>query len=668
MILRQVVVNNFRVFSGTHKFDLAPRCNGHEKPVVLFGGLNGSGKTTLLTSVRVGLYGRQALGKGATSNDYNEFLIQNTHKNPTASVPNSSARIELIFDYARQGVIEEYRVIRSWKLSNGKVNEKVVIHRNGNLLEEFNAEQCQSFLNELIPIGVSELFFFDGEKISDLAEDESGRTLQTAVKKLLGLDIIERTRNDIAIYLRRENVKVLPDDIRLEIDALESELSLTLKAKDESIDAFERLESARLEIQEKIKRLNQTLDASGGAWANTRAQEETNQRELISRIATLDKLILNEMSGAYPLTFAPKTLSNLLNALRSSADQRHKNLIANLINERLVAINHQLEERLKEEASEAKQIVLDQLKELAQSSSGEQPSHLDLSDSQIAQLEHLITVEASESLKHVEELKREKNELEKQLEHSSIRLERAPLHEQVAASLEQLKILNSEDGKLSNKIKLSLETVKKELSKALELNRKIERLHASIADTHSSSSAIKHARQASALLSEFSKRTSERRIRELEEKFIECYKKLARKEDLEFSAKIDPNTFLISLLDEQGNTINRNEISAGEKQIYAIAILEALAKTSGRKLPIIIDTPLGRLDSKHREKLVNNYFPTASHQVIILSTDTEIDEEFYKALEPSISHAYHIDFDEASRSSIASEGYFWSEQNMMEAI
>lgn len=668
MILRQVVVNNFRVFSGTHKFDLAPRSNGHEKPVVLFGGLNGSGKTTLLTSVRVGLYGRQALGKGATSNDYNEFLIQNTHKNPTASVPNSSARIELIFDYARQGVIEEYRVIRSWTLSNSKVNEKIGIHRNGSLLEEFNAEQCQSFLNELIPIGVSELFFFDGEKISDLAEDESGRTLQTAVKKLLGLDIIERTRNDIAIYLRRENVKVLPDDIRLEIDALERELSLTLKAKDESIDAFERLESERLEIQEKIKRLNQTLDASGGAWATTRAQEETNQRELISRIATLDKLILNEMSGAYPLTFAPNALSNLLSALRSSADKRHKNLIANLIHERLVAINQQLEERLKEEASEAKQIVLDQLNELAQSSSGEQPSHLDLSDSQIAQLEHLITVEASESLKRIEELKREKNELEKQLEHSSIRLERAPLHEQVADSLEQLKILNSEEGKLSNKIKLSLETVKKELSKALELNRKIERLHASIADTHSSSSAIKHARQASELLSEFSKRTAERRIRELEEKFIECYKKLARKEDLEFSAKIDPNTFLISLLDEQGNTINRNEISAGEKQIYAIAILEALAKTSGRKLPIIIDTPLGRLDSKHREKLVNNYFPTASHQVIILSTDTEIDEEFYKALEPSISHAYHIDFDEASRSSIASEGYFWSEQNLMEAI
>ena len=64
--------------------------------------------------------------------------------------------------------------------------------------------------------------------------------------------------------------------------------------------------------------------------------------------------------------------------------------------------------------------------------------------------------------------------------------------------------------------------------------------------------------------------------------------------------------------------LHKDELSAGEKQIYAIAILEALAKTSGRHLPIIIDTPLGRLDSEHCTKLINNYFPYASHQVIIL--------------------------------------------------
>jgi len=82
-------------------------------------------------------------------------------------------------------------------------------------------------------------------------------------------------------------------------------------------------------------------------------------------------------------------------------------------------------------------------------------------------------------------------------------------------------------------------------------------------------------------------------------------------------------------------------------------------RTSVRKLPIIIDTPLARFDSVHRSKVINNYFPYASHQVIILSTDTEVDEELYSSLSNSISHAFKLDFDERHRSTTAIEGYFW---------
>lgn len=113
--------------------------------------------------------------------------------------------------------------------------------------------------------------------------------------------------------------------------------------------------------------------------------------------------------------------------------------------------------------------------------------------------------------------------------------------------------------------------------------------------------------------------------------------------------------------------IQRKSLSAGEKQIYAIAILEALAKTSGRHLPIIIDTPLGRLDSKHRDKLIEHYFPHASHQVILLSTDTEVDEQYFvDHLKEYISHSYQIHFDGVSKSSNLTSGYFW-EQLSLEA-
>jgi DNA sulfur modification protein DndD len=152
------------------------------------------------------------------------------------------------------------------------------------------------------------------------------------------------------------------------------------------------------------------------------------------------------------------------------------------------------------------------------------------------------------------------------------------------------------------------------------------------------------------------------KVKDLEREFVSSFERLARKEDIKLSARINPKSFSVEIIRDKNHLVDKNELSAGEKQIYAISILEALARTSGRKLPIIIDTPLGRLDSKHRNKLIRNYFPNASHQVIILSTDTEVDEDFYSELSKSISHAYRLDYDPATASTVAKEGYFWKNE------
>jgi len=108
--------------------------------------------------------------------------------------------------------------------------------------------------------------------------------------------------------------------------------------------------------------------------------------------------------------------------------------------------------------------------------------------------------------------------------------------------------------------------------------------------------------------------------------------------------RIDDTTFVATLIDASGNHIPKRHLSAGEKQIYAIAMLWALAKTSGRHLPVVIDTPLARLDSEHRAHLIGRYFPEVSHQVVVLSTDTEIDHEVVEQLEKHVSHSYLLDF------------------------
>lgn len=131
---------------------------------------------------------------------------------------------------------------------------------------------------------------------------------------------------------------------------------------------------------------------------------------------------------------------------------------------------------------------------------------------------------------------------------------------------------------------------------------------------------------------------------------------------------IDPATFAITLLDDAGREIPKQRLSEGEKQIFAVSVLWGLSRTSARPLPAIIDTPMARLDAKHRQKLVERYFPHASHQVVILSTDTEIERKYFYDLQPHIARAYHLNYDEKSKATTAEEGYFWDVRHDGEAV
>lgn len=105
-------------------------------------------------------------------------------------------------------------------------------------------------------------------------------------------------------------------------------------------------------------------------------------------------------------------------------------------------------------------------------------------------------------------------------------------------------------------------------------------------------------------------------------------------------------------------------INGGGKTTLFDAIqlaLRGLARAAARPLPAVIDTPMARLDAVHRQNLVERYFPSASHQVVVFSTDTEVDRPFYEALKPHLARAYHLNYDEQTKQTVAEEGYFWRE-------
>jgi DNA sulfur modification protein DndD len=159
----------------------------------------------------------------------------------------------------------------------------------------------------------------------------------------------------------------------------------------------------------------------------------------------------------------------------------------------------------------------------------------------------------------------------------------------------------------------------------------------------------------------FRERLTLRKLNKLEVQVTECFRYLLHKSDLVHRVAIETNSFSLSLYDLQGKQVPKHRLSAGEKQLLAISFLWGLARVSGRNLPVAIDTPLGRLDSSHRDNLVERYFPSASHQVILLSTDTEIGKKEVEKLRENeaIAREYLLKYDTSDRQTTVQPGYFW---------
>jgi DNA sulfur modification protein DndD len=170
---------------------------------------------------------------------------------------------------------------------------------------------------------------------------------------------------------------------------------------------------------------------------------------------------------------------------------------------------------------------------------------------------------------------------------------------------------------------------------------------------------VKLAIKSQKVLEEYLELSRAEKINEFKENFLECFNLLIGKQNMVGDANISQLNFNIELLSPRGIPIAKSELSAGERQIYAMAMIWSLAKTSGRALPLFIDTPLGRFDSDHRNNVLENFLSNASHQMIIFSTNTEVDKPYFNQLKPYIAKAYNLEYDSSEGKTVVKEGYFW---------
>src|SRR5262249_51345405 len=260
MMLERVTLRDFCLYRGEQSFDLtplpAPR-NAGMRPIILFGGTNGAGKTTLLDAIQLALYGIRARCSKRTNLSYDEFLRQSIHHGVSES---DGAGVSLVFRYAAGGEEHVYEVGRSWSVQGRKIREELQVSLDG-LPDRWHSQHWGQLVEDFFPLEVSQLFFFDAEKIRSLAEDEtSSQVLGTAVKSLLSLDIAERLIADAAVLeanRSRGREADQPGDDRAElereVERLTAEVAVmkTDRSEHEAVLLRTRADAERLEAEFK---------------------------------------------------------------------------------------------------------------------------------------------------------------------------------------------------------------------------------------------------------------------------------------------------------------------------------------------------------------------------------------------------------------------------------
>lgn len=240
-------------------------------------------------------------------------------------------------------------------------------------------------------------------------------------------------------------------------------------------------------------------------------------------------------------------------------------------------------------------------------------------------------------------------------------LSRVPPEQTIAPIVEHLNALHQNLGRFLHEAS-NLDEANAEIRRRLlELEREFARIREEEEFANRDLRSSDLGAKVQLVLGDFADNLRKEKIKDVSETFTQAFNELSTKKNQLEKVRIDPSGFSITLVRANGTSISKDELSAGEKQIYAVAMLLALARVSGRPLPFIIDTPLARLDSEHRTNIVSNFFPKIGHQVIIFSTNTEIDEEYFDQLVPSISRSYLLKYDQGEEGSVASQGYFWKD-------
>lgn len=645
MIIKRLVLHNFGVYASTNEF-----CMNGKKPIVLIGGMNGHGKTTFLAAVLIALY-------GANSPSYQESHYK-TYGQYLKSYVNSSdgtllTYIDLEFIINADGE-EIYRIHREWSGAKQRITESISVFLNGEY-SKFLTDNWNMFIENILPSGLSSFFFFDGEKIAAIAAESTSAHMKESIKNLLGISVLDTLDSGLK---RIENIAN-----KKSTSSLEASDVITLREiRDESAKVLSDVEAkiADLEIRktalsQELEKKRQQYTANGGGVISRRQELFQLRQAAVSKADTLREQLLEDAASEVPLALTRNLLQKISENAAIEQEQRTLALSLKKMESFLTEYNSS-----GKHDGEAIQGFINYMRRSMYATDDKYSYRL--SDGALIRLKMLLDGQLDQGIAEIQKRQHKVLNLKAQIDQYDSYLSVDINEKEISSIYKRIKEIEQEiievDVLLDHAVQERRVANGKALTAIHEFNHQVEEYLRSLELNDDNERIIKYTNLARNIITEYRVRLQERKVENVARTMTECFKRLASKTSLIGHIEMDSVTLDLRYKDSNNNELNKASLSAGEQQLMVISLLWSLALCSKRKLPVIIDTPLSHLDSYHRASLIQNYFPNAGEQVIILSTDSEIDRNYYAMIKDNIGDEFLLDYDDDKKSTVIRRGYF----------
>lgn len=696
MKIKKIKLNNIGPYVEENEFNF--EVADSVKRMVLIGGKNGAGKTTLFNAIKICLYGCVAYGyESNTANYYAEVSkIINTAEKMN-DIGNAGVTIDLLLDDGKYDYT--YTFNRRWRTKGSRITENFSVSKNGKLLSENEKGDFESYLLQLLPPNLFRFYFFDGEKLNDFTFNNGKNSdFRDAFLKLCNLDTLEIIKDNF----RRTSRGKTPDSIAViaEYDRCVEEDNLKAQRIIYAEEDYKEISNDISLIEDKLASLEKIYAKEGGI---SKKEWRSMQTQLVREEARREerrKWLKEFANNILPFII----LKNELSEVQNQINNEHKHTVAKNVKDTIGSpeINKIISDVLKNSgvgpySDIAKKIIYEISNHSNETDNTEMI--LNLSDSDRFELNAKINSLLAFDINRVKEVT---DDITASLNCAK----------RIRTKMERSSIDNYDDY-LKEKSDLN-EQKSQHIQRLLELDKELQKLREEKAVTSTRLAKAKGAYEtllkkqsvndisSRALLAfeDLQKVLYAQNIKIVERGFEVYFKALINKTDLIDGIHIDDNlnvfpykykTFFVNdlrktlarngaeyLIAQIGlyayevlqEKLNGNEedivlpvevkqqLSAGEKQIFVMALYQSLSQLNKINVPYIIDTPFARIDTEHRRNILEQFFKRLKGQVIILSTDEEVSTEYVDVISDVISNKYVLNHSNEGFTEIIPDAYF----------